>query len=62
MPVRRIVTGIDGNGRSVIVSDGPTPTHVDLGSAELDELWIKDSAPPDPTDTTDPVLTKEIVP
>ena len=61
MPVRRIVTGIDATGRSVIVSDGPTPAHVDFGSAQLDELWIKDSAPPDPTDPTDPVLTKEIV-
>ena len=47
-PIRRVVTGHDARGRSVIVSDGPSP-HVltipgrtDFG---LTNLWITDGAP-----------------
>ena len=49
-PIRRVVTGHDEQGRSVIVSDGPSP-HVlaipgrtDFG---LTNLWVTDSTPAD---------------
>ena len=47
-PIRRVVTGHDANGKSVIVSDGPSP-HVltipgrtDFG---LTNLWVTDTSP-----------------
>jgi hypothetical protein len=30
---RRIVTGHDASGRSVVLSDGPTPKTLDVGTA-----------------------------
>ena len=54
---RRIVTGHDASGRSVVLSDGPTPKSLDIGTAAFHELWITDSTPapiaasePEPTD------------
>jgi len=54
---RRIVTGHDAEGRSVVLSDGPTPKTLDIGSAAFHELWITDETPvpiaasePEPTD------------
>ena len=55
-PIRRVVTGHDARGRSVIVSDGPSP-HVltipgrtDFG---LTNLWITDGAPASNTGNAD---------
>ncbi|HKT53132.1 MAG TPA: cupin domain-containing protein [Caulobacteraceae bacterium] len=46
--VRQIVTGLDENGRSVILSDSPAP-HVaylnESGSCALAELWRTGAAP-----------------
>jgi quercetin dioxygenase-like cupin family protein len=42
---RRVVTGHDGAGRSVVLSDGPTPRSFDLGPAEFHELWATDAMP-----------------
>jgi quercetin dioxygenase-like cupin family protein len=54
---RRIVTGHDGSGRSVVLSDAPTPKTLDIGTAAFHEVWITDQAPapiaatePEPTD------------
>jgi quercetin dioxygenase-like cupin family protein len=54
---RRIVTGHDASGRSVVLSDAPTPKTLDIGSAAFHELWITDQVPakiaaeePEPTD------------
>jgi quercetin dioxygenase-like cupin family protein len=54
---RRIVTGHDASGRSVVLSDMPTPTTLDIGSAAFHEIWITDGTPspiaasePEPTD------------
>ena len=54
---RRIVTGHDGSGRSVVLSDAPTPKTLDIGSAAFHEIWITDQTPssiaasePEPTD------------
>jgi len=54
---RRIVTGHDASGKSVVLSDGPTPKTLDIGSAAFHEMWITDRTPvpiaaaePEPTD------------
>jgi len=54
---RRIVTGHDASGRSVVLSDGPTPKTLDIGSAAFHEVWITAQTPveiaaeePEPTD------------
>jgi naringenin degradation protein FdeH len=54
---RRIVTGHDADGRSVVLSDAPTPKTLDIGTAAFHELWITEATPapieasePEPTD------------
>jgi quercetin dioxygenase-like cupin family protein len=54
---RRIVTGHDASGRSIVVSDAPTPKTLDIGTAAFHEVWITDQTPapiaaaePEPTD------------
>jgi naringenin degradation protein FdeH len=54
---RRIVTGHDASGRSVVLSDGPTPKTLDIGTAAFHEIWSTDGTPaeipasePEPTD------------
>jgi quercetin dioxygenase-like cupin family protein len=42
---RRIVTGHDASGRSVVLSDAPTPKTLDIGSAAFHEIWITDRTP-----------------
>lgn len=42
---RRIVTGHDTSGKSVVVSDGPTPKTLDVGTAAFHELWITSRTP-----------------
>jgi quercetin dioxygenase-like cupin family protein len=56
-PPRRIVTGHDASGKSVVLSDGPNPKTLDIGTAAFHEVWITDAMPvpiaaeePDPTD------------
>ena len=47
-PIRRIVTGHDARGRSMIASDGPSPHVVTLpGRTDfaLTDLWVTDAAP-----------------
>lgn len=54
---RRIVTGHDPSGKSVVLSDGPTPKTLDIGTAAFHELWVTTQTPvpiaaaePEPTD------------
>ena len=54
---RRIVTGHDASGRSVVLSDAPTPKTLDIGTAAFHEVWLTDHVPvaiaddePEPTD------------
>ena len=44
-PVRRIVTGHDASGKSVVLSDAPTPKTLDIGTAAFHEIWITDETP-----------------
>ena len=56
-PPRRVVTGHDPKGRSVVLSDAPAPRSHDLGVAVFHELWSTRATPapvapdePEPTD------------
>jgi quercetin dioxygenase-like cupin family protein len=42
---RRIVTGHDESGKSVVLSDAPAPKTLDIGTAAFHELWITDRTP-----------------
>ena len=42
---RRIVTGHDASGKSVVLSDGPNPKMLDIGSAAFHEVWFTDATP-----------------
>ncbi|MFT5507712.1 MAG: mannose-6-phosphate isomerase-like protein (cupin superfamily) [Hyphomicrobiaceae bacterium] len=56
--IRRVVTGHDGNGKAVIISDGPTP-HVKTSphrpGVVINNLWTTDSMPVPIHGSTDPV-------
>src|SRR5262245_29991678 len=55
-PIRRVVTGHDARGRSVIVSDGPSPHVLTIpGRTDfaLTNLWITDGAPAGNTGNAD---------
>lgn len=54
---RRIVTGHDESGKSVILSDTPSPKTTDIGTAAFHEIWVTERVPaeipagePEPTD------------
>jgi quercetin dioxygenase-like cupin family protein len=59
-PPRRIVTGHDASGKSVILSDGPNPKTLDIGTADFHELWIADAVPA-PLGTHEPEPTERPV-
>jgi quercetin dioxygenase-like cupin family protein len=42
---RRIVTGHDASGKSVVLSDAPTPKSLDIGTAAFHEIWITAQSP-----------------
>jgi quercetin dioxygenase-like cupin family protein len=42
---RRVVTGHDAEGRSVILSDGPAPKSLTIPSAVFHEIWSTTEAP-----------------
>jgi len=42
---RRIVTGHDESGRSVVLSDGRNPKLLDIGTGIFHELWAVDAVP-----------------
>jgi quercetin dioxygenase-like cupin family protein len=42
---RRIVTGHDASGRSVILSDSPSPKTTDIGTAAFHEIWVTEGMP-----------------
>jgi quercetin dioxygenase-like cupin family protein len=54
---RRIVTGHDESGKSVVLSDTSTPKTLDIGTAAFHEIWLTAETPaqiratePEPTD------------
>src|SRR5262245_40282425 len=61
-PPRRIVTGHDASGNSVVLADAPAPKTLDVGTAAFHELWITDQTPveiaaTEPETTDRPVRT-----
>jgi hypothetical protein len=55
-PIRRVVTGHDPHGKSVIVSDGPSPhilTFPGVPTFGMTNLWVTDGAPADNTGSRD---------
>jgi hypothetical protein len=64
--IRRIVTGHDARGKSVIASDAPSPhtlSLLDEPALGLTDLWVTSSAPADNADPADaaarPAITLE---
>jgi naringenin degradation protein FdeH len=57
---RRIVTGHDESGKSVVGSDAPTPKTVDIGTAAFHELWITAQMPVQ-ISATEPEPTERVV-
>ena len=45
-PTRRLVTGVDAEGRSCVTADGPTPGFIDYGRATSSEIWVDDGGAP----------------
>lgn len=45
--VRRIVTGVDANGKSYVAIDGPAGAIIESEGTGLAEIWITDEAPAD---------------
>ena len=63
-PIRRVVTGHDAQGRSVIASDGPSPHTIavsDSPALGLTDLWVTHDAPADDTGTGDPAARKIVL-
>ena len=44
-PPRRIVTGHDASGKSVVLSDAPAPKTIDVGTAAFHEIWLTAETP-----------------
>lgn len=52
--LRRVVTGMNAEGRSVVVFDGPPPQQAGVPDAGgMYEIWSEGAAPLDPSDRTD---------
>ncbi len=63
--VKRVVTGIDEDGKSVIVSDGPPPRSVTLeliGGLKQTDVWHLGSPPKSPADGGDLDHNANLVP
>jgi quercetin dioxygenase-like cupin family protein len=63
-PPRRVVTGHDERGRSVVLSDGPTPRTHALRDATFHELWntTEMPAPVGPVEGSDPAERPLVTP
>ena len=65
MDVRRVVTGVNPEGKSVVVSDGPPPRSVTFelaGGTEMTDCWHLGSPPQDPGDGGDLDRNANLVP
>ncbi|MGZ4218497.1 MAG: cupin domain-containing protein [Solirubrobacteraceae bacterium] len=52
---RRIVTGHDASGVSVVLSDTPSPKTTDIGTAAFHEIWVTEGIPVQiPADEAEP--------
>ena len=63
-PIRRIITGHDAQGRSIIASDAPSPNAVailDSPAFGLTDLWVTHDAPADNAGVADPAARKIVL-
>jgi hypothetical protein len=51
---RRVVAGLDAQGRATVLSSGPPPCSMDMHGVAIEELWRFESPPAGPTDGGDP--------
>ncbi len=51
--LRRVVTGHDAEGKSIVVIDGPPGSFVGSGAAGLGQIWVTDGAPADNSGSRD---------
>jgi quercetin dioxygenase-like cupin family protein len=57
-PARRVVTGVNTSGESVIVSDGPVPEAARFsapGEASASDLWVEKTVPANISHQSDPI-------
>jgi len=61
---RRVVTGVDESGRSVILRDGEVPRNARFAEngAMSSDLWRTDRVPVDLSNQTDPMVDYELTP
>ncbi len=45
MQTRRVITGLDADGRSTVISDENTPTRVALAAFTVNDVWRVDALP-----------------
>lgn len=60
-PIRRVITGHDAEGRSIIASDGASPNTVSISDQPafgMTDLWVTFGAPADTTGPADPAARK----
>ena len=63
-PIRRVVTGVDGEGRSVIASDGASPNTVAISEVPafgMTDLWVTFGGPADPANSADPAARRIVL-
>lgn len=51
--LRRVVTGHDAEGKSIVVIDGPPGSFVGSGAAGLGQIWVTEGAPADNSGSRD---------
>lgn len=63
-PIRRIITGHNEHGKSIIISDGPSPNKLPLletPALGLTDLWVTHSVPADNTIFSDAAARKVVL-
>jgi hypothetical protein len=63
-PIRRVVTGVDERGRSVIASDGPSPNTIAISEAPafgMTDLWVTFGGAVDPAAPGDPAARRIVL-
>jgi quercetin dioxygenase-like cupin family protein len=53
MDLRRVITGHDAKGQSVVLSDGGPAAQIAAGGSGLYEIWLTERVPADNTDARD---------
>ena len=63
-PIRRVITGNDAQGRSIIASDGASPNTIAISDSPafgMTDLWVTFGAPADNSGAGDPAARKIVL-